>query len=462
MRRAGLPLQRLDRSSRRGGTSLVEILAALLVFSIGVVSVMTLFPISILRSAQGAQLTNATILKLRAEAIVDMFQLTSDRFIPQPAESFQTNCLIDPLGWQDLSTEVAPVAFGTALAQQYGVVPAGPSVNPQSYAPPPRQGPTRFININTPPGVQLLRDQNPTPLRRLGFGALLPIPLQGGVPYSTAAAGVFPTRDAALAAVTLPDTFETLFAAQPVSLASTATQTVIQFDPALDMTYVEHLMAPAQRLLLPGSRVVMFSLDGKESQFRVDPGDASVIQVNSTTQTITVTPRLPGTPNFALLSEVRIETPEARYSWMITVRKKGIAGGSITELDCVVFFNRASNDPEEELLHACTIPAPAGSDPNIPAVDAAYSGTMLFNTYPSDPARKPVLKRGSWVFDPQHAEWYRVQNLLNEAAGGATVRLDRQPTETITQLTVPRGVIHVFPMKTRVDNQGLHSARRAR
>ncbi|MGE0378508.1 MAG: hypothetical protein AB7Q45_24125, partial [Planctomycetaceae bacterium] len=69
---------------------------AILVMGVGLLSVMTLFPIAYLRSIQGAQLTNATLLKIRAEALVDMFGLVTDQFIPQPIEGDVTRCLIDP------------------------------------------------------------------------------------------------------------------------------------------------------------------------------------------------------------------------------------------------------------------------------------------------------------------------------------------------------------------------------
>ena len=84
------------------GTSLTEVLAAVLIMGVGVLAVMTLFPISILRSMQATQLTNATILSKRADALIDMHRLVTDSFIPQPAEGHETYCVIDPLGWHDM------------------------------------------------------------------------------------------------------------------------------------------------------------------------------------------------------------------------------------------------------------------------------------------------------------------------------------------------------------------------
>ncbi|HAP07582.1 MAG TPA: hypothetical protein DCR20_07130 [Planctomycetaceae bacterium] len=50
------------------GVTLTEVLMSLMIMSIGISSVMVLFPISVLRSTQSTQLTNAAILKYNAEA----------------------------------------------------------------------------------------------------------------------------------------------------------------------------------------------------------------------------------------------------------------------------------------------------------------------------------------------------------------------------------------------------------
>lgn len=63
----------------RSGVTLTEILMSMLIMSIGVVSLATLFPISVLRSIQATQLTNATLLRYNAEAMIDTFpQLVHD------------------------------------------------------------------------------------------------------------------------------------------------------------------------------------------------------------------------------------------------------------------------------------------------------------------------------------------------------------------------------------------------
>ena len=62
---------RTDQTGRsRAAATLTEVLMSLLVMGIGVVSVFTLFPISVLRSIQATQQTNSKILKLNAESLL--------------------------------------------------------------------------------------------------------------------------------------------------------------------------------------------------------------------------------------------------------------------------------------------------------------------------------------------------------------------------------------------------------
>jgi len=68
----GISLRRCGRVSPGvglpAGVTLTEVLMSLMIMSIGISSVMVLFPISVLRSVQSTQLTNAAILKYNAEA----------------------------------------------------------------------------------------------------------------------------------------------------------------------------------------------------------------------------------------------------------------------------------------------------------------------------------------------------------------------------------------------------------
>ncbi|HTN00484.1 MAG TPA: hypothetical protein VL132_01330, partial [Planctomycetaceae bacterium] len=61
--------QTLSRTAGRRGVTLSEVLVSLLVMSIGVISLATLFPIATLRMIQATQLTQSTQLRYNAEAL---------------------------------------------------------------------------------------------------------------------------------------------------------------------------------------------------------------------------------------------------------------------------------------------------------------------------------------------------------------------------------------------------------
>ena len=79
-----------SKSTPRDGTTLSEVLVSLLVMSIGVVSLITLFPISVLRSAQATHLTNSANLRYNVEAILGAR--------PDFCSMSVNNYVIDPLG----------------------------------------------------------------------------------------------------------------------------------------------------------------------------------------------------------------------------------------------------------------------------------------------------------------------------------------------------------------------------
>ena len=55
----------------RAGVTLIEVLTSMMLMSIDVIAVAALFPIAVVRSLQATQLTNATNLRLNAEALID-------------------------------------------------------------------------------------------------------------------------------------------------------------------------------------------------------------------------------------------------------------------------------------------------------------------------------------------------------------------------------------------------------
>lgn len=87
-------------SKNRAGVTLSEVLIAMLLMSIGVVSLATLFPISVLRTAQATQLTHAVFLRNNAEAAIESnLGLLSNTNIG--IGTAPTLAVVDPLGFQN-------------------------------------------------------------------------------------------------------------------------------------------------------------------------------------------------------------------------------------------------------------------------------------------------------------------------------------------------------------------------
>jgi len=105
------PLKNCNRpvgsgSVSRTGVTLMEVLMSVMIMSIGVVSLASLFPISIMRGVQATQLTNATVLRYNAEALIDAFP---QRFVFDPDGTLNPNghiahqrrnrkYIVDPIG----------------------------------------------------------------------------------------------------------------------------------------------------------------------------------------------------------------------------------------------------------------------------------------------------------------------------------------------------------------------------
>ena len=86
--------------NRRGGATLVEVLMSLMVMGIGIVSVVTMFPIAALRSIQATQLTNAKMLRKNVEERIRM-----------PTRTTYTNT---PTSFELLNFSLVPYSAGQA------------------------------------------------------------------------------------------------------------------------------------------------------------------------------------------------------------------------------------------------------------------------------------------------------------------------------------------------------------
>jgi hypothetical protein len=492
------PLRRTFQMSGepRRGTSLMEVLAAILVMSVGILSVMTLFPISIIRSIQATNLTNATILSKRADALIDMYGLVTDTYIPQPAEGFQVHAVIDPLGWHDMADagfiDLSDPDNPSGVAQEYGndgmatpgVVRYAPLSPPVFNNETGRGGPTKYVDA-APGGAPLRRISyavNPVNFPNAQRPRVFPEPFP---PAPTAVQQrIFPlpgsptARDGVLAAVGLPDSFNSVFEGEPdatngsppTAIAFNAAQVDLSYAETHPASYAGSSNANLEVKLVPGSRIVLIDETGRRSQIREVTYDAMgspngiAVYPTGTDWVIAWADPLPA--DFATVAQARIEIPQSRYTWMLTVRKRGTTGGSVTEIDCVTFFNRQTGDPAQETVHAAFAPNIAlEPDPANPTYREVYPNAippsdLLTITYTG--GVEVPIKKGGFVFDPTNCLWYRVLNILHEDPAYVAVQLERdaESSTPITSVIVPEGVINVFPLSSRVDQSRLDQARR--
>ncbi len=98
------PLQSRRQPAARRGATLTEVLMGVMLMGIGVATLASLFPISVLRSIQATQLTNSTLLRMNTEDLIN----TLPELLHDPdrdgnfAEHNGRAYMVDPLGWNEV------------------------------------------------------------------------------------------------------------------------------------------------------------------------------------------------------------------------------------------------------------------------------------------------------------------------------------------------------------------------
>ncbi|MEX1097029.1 MAG: hypothetical protein WED34_13360 [Planctomycetales bacterium] len=165
-------------SLHRGGVTLVEVLMSVLLTGFGVITLATLFPISVMRTVQATHLTHGTVLRYNAEAQIELFP--SLVYDPDndgdTAEHANSIYVVDPLG-----AFVVGGNFGNggaaALPRFNGGLPNEPAARsfvtlPDSFVPQVEDTPTSFTptSATMPAAVSLanIPDKNwPPPPSRI-------------------------------------------------------------------------------------------------------------------------------------------------------------------------------------------------------------------------------------------------------------------------------------------------------
>jgi hypothetical protein len=388
-------------SAASSGATLSEILISLMVMSIGVVSLATLFPISVLRSIQASQLTNATIHRMNVEQLIGLFP----------------RMVHDPDGDGNIAEHEL----------QYSAVPPGTD-NPD----------------NTGAGGDF-RDEGRFVVDPLGFTSSLLTPAvqsvfgndSGAVPANPILRyhGGYSTQALAKQYAYLADSWQL---AAKGNVASFTANTV-NVPPGIDLSAAAQALGGTTPIPV---RVVLMTANGKQSHTRTLTAAA---MINATTNVIdwsALTPAQP-LPTTFNAARFRVEISEPRYSWLLTVRKTPnptTPGQGTANVDVVVFHKRAFSAAAEQRFSVSNW---TGADCTLD-LTVAPAGT------------KPFLKKGGYLFDDRNARWYRIVQLKNETTTTPTITLDKSliaPVNTTTgAIETPKwamalpGIVEVYPI----------------
>ena len=422
----------------RRATTLSEVLVSLLVMSIGVVSLITLFPISVLRSAQATHLTNSANLRYNVEALLgarpELYAIGRNWIA---SGSYAVGDLVTPT--ELTSVKSPPVVFRCTQAGTAGQFePDWDFRNGNITADGTAEWTTYRVRnyVIDPLGAFLVESgyrQTVNPVAGdYYFGH------DGGVNTARtlirAFAGGAGNEIAADDLATLPDSWINQVESDSVVLTGPA---------SCDLGGLQDFITPVAASF-PASRIVMFDITGKVSHMRRITSTSGTVVNN---QSVNWTTALPS--GFVPV-KARVDTKERRYTWLLSVRRS-FGGASL--MDVVVFFKRPFSGKDEQLYPA-TFQTGAIDLANSDAANDRWSNFVtdpgldgqagvaginddgngvtdtLANGSP-DPAElgwpgsddsprnwlviqydstgeKPFIKKGGYVTDAENLRWYRI------------------------------------------------------
>ena len=406
----------------RQGATLTEVLVALLILSIGLVSLATLFPLATIRSAKAVQMTTAADMRYNAEAFLDRF--------PESLKTLNTNTLVPPKYVRGIPFVIDP-----------------------------------DLNDNRNPILEDKADSSGKQYRDYF-----------GVQTRTSASAIsvwphiarLPAPDtASLASLSQSvDTFTTLYSLR-LTVANAPAVTTTSFTlPAT--VHADLLRTAAATQQLQFLRLVFESRDGRAVQIR------RPTQLTGTTFQWTqplpndFLPSNTTSPKAALVA--RIESQQVRYTWLLAVRP--IPNTDLFDVDAVSFFLRprtmepaATRDPySEQLFQVWSYQRPNGSNGANGQIDTRFGLQAGQSQYVvvANGNDQPVIRKGSFLVDGENNRWYRIANVKEAfpAVGQWLVYLDRPVIEsnkavdangapTKNWVMFPRGVVDVYPLGVR-------------
>jgi hypothetical protein len=393
-------------SHRRGGATLMEVLMAILIMGIGLVSVASLFPISVLRSVQANYLTFGTTHRYNGEQILKAFP----------------HLLFDP----DNGGTYQDVNNNPKNNTQNGFDINGFNLSVFMIDP---QAVTNNVNLSRTVGLMYRYD--------------------GFTTYSQGQPSQTLTPSFADWVSTSPDSWKTRY--EVVATNATANTAVL---PGLT---AQNIFVPVDPTTgnqptdtTPRVRAVIFNSTSTASQTR--PLDQQVNTTPLSANTVDNTPNSIGwaTPlpnNFGSVGKVLIQTQARDFTWLMTVRKQ-FASYDVT----VAVFHNRDLSPNLDVAYGNAGGNPAdtiGQATGNPQVFYAGQPTM-FVTWNAATTQAPYLRKGAWVLDTGSGYWYRIESFTT-TAGMATITLDT-PAKAGSGLNGTgvavfyKGIVDVYPI----------------
>ena len=451
--------------------TLIEVLISMMIMAVGLALVLSLFPISVIRTAQATRMTNAAVLKFNVESRVQrmphlVFDPDGDYAfggggIPELAEHVTApenrNYIVDPIGYLAYAEDLSLVSLAGDFGNQRAV--AGPAPTPLGLLPRFDGGLEVLTGLSASTGTaderRFLR-QIAARLTGLGDG--------WDVVVDTTAVSLIPDfTGTAVAGVRLPDDVDLSdFPTSEVNTPGYSSGTIIGGDPEM-------------------SRITVFSADGAFSQSFVFTAVRGSGRDCLWTEDVNLNGIQDGLEDLNLngvfdqrdlpaefqnqVGRVLIQQKRTNdYNWMLTVRRNG--DGWAVGVDVVVTHGRSA-DPDDERVFPTGPNEDAngngvldgGEDTNGNGIlDYAFSTGSLTITVPdtagfdgADEAYEPPLRRGGYVLDVDNARWYRIQDYERNAAAATiivtleTLPVESSPAATGNAVFFP-SVVDVFPL----------------
>lgn len=462
------------------GVTLTEVLMSLMIMSIGVSAVAVLFPISVLRSVQATQMTNAAILKLNTEALVRMrpdliFDPDGDAstnaagVLEHVSSPLERRYIVDPGGYfamtdagAPFSTDPTHTSTARAFADWFGNVDTNYDGVPEAYDPsvagrtplPRFDGGLRWGTRSGPRPNGLIPNPNTNPeearalqhlaasLSKLGDGWLdsvdttaeqliladgSTVPVQGA-----GAAG----PGASVAGVVLPNDIDLTAVPDGVSNVPRVGATQLIPDPELYRVVV-YSVDGRYSVSLPivninGQGVIWtedFNFDGN-----VAAGTNEDLNLNGVGDfrqlPLEMVDRTTGTFGIGRVL-IQYNRPHD-FNWLLTVRRG--SDGNARGVDVVVTFNKSITPDDERLYSARFGQGSASAGPSgfeffeespPPAADQFRINVVQDGGLRADGDRaEPLLRRGGYVLDLGNGRWYRIQDYQKTKFDVSNVTLD--------------------------------------